>query len=162
MSATRYSLPRSTVVSWGDWFAARVCAEDRGHPTPCWIWQCSSSAAGYARTFVRFAGSRYTKGHRLAYAALVGPILRGLEIDHLCRQTMCVNPGHLEPVTPHENITRAIPYSRARNALMRKAMCGRGHLQSPENTFVDSRGWRNCRPCKSEIKRAYRRRLRGL
>lgn len=40
------------------------------------------------------------------YELLVGPIPPGLQIDHLCRNKICVNPAHLEPVTHRENLMR--------------------------------------------------------
>jgi hypothetical protein len=33
----------------------------------------------------------------------VGPIPSGMQIDHLCRNTLCVNPDHMEVVTNAEN-----------------------------------------------------------
>jgi hypothetical protein len=44
--------------------------------------------------------------HRAAYTMLVGPIPEGLTIDHLCRNQLCVNPAHLEPVTQSVNTRR--------------------------------------------------------
>ncbi|MEV7034630.1 HNH endonuclease signature motif containing protein [Streptomyces sp. NPDC093272] len=40
------------------------------------------------------------------YEQHVGPIPAGMELDHLCFVTMCVNPTHMEPVTPEENLRR--------------------------------------------------------
>jgi hypothetical protein len=37
---------------------------------------------------------------------MVGPVPEGMELDHLCRVHPCVNPEHLEPVTPRENKLR--------------------------------------------------------
>jgi hypothetical protein len=44
--------------------------------------------------------------HRFVYEWLVGPISEGLELDHLCSNTLCINPDHLEPVTGEENRRR--------------------------------------------------------
>jgi hypothetical protein len=77
--------------------------EDRGHSSPCWIWQGVPEASGYAR--VQYRGRRWAV-HRAFYTQLVGEIPPGLTIDHLCRTRLCVNPEHLEPVTHVENAKR--------------------------------------------------------
>jgi len=45
--------------------------------------------------------------HVIAYELQYGPIPEGLELDHLCRQTLCIRPEHLEAVTHQENMRRA-------------------------------------------------------
>lgn len=42
----------------------------------------------------------------LAYEKYAGSISDGLELDHKCRNTPCINPRHLEPVTHAENMRR--------------------------------------------------------
>jgi len=71
----------------------------------CWILDSHVSNKGYSRLWcwnIRFLG------HRFTYDFFVRPLgkANGLELDHLCRNTLCVNPNHLEPVTGLENIKR--------------------------------------------------------
>lgn len=80
-------------------------AEDRGYATSCWIWNGPPwSRAGYCRVILN---GKTRLAHRAMYEQEVGPIPRGLTIDHLCRQTSCVNPSHLEPVTRKINSRRS-------------------------------------------------------
>jgi hypothetical protein len=44
--------------------------------------------------------------HRWSYRYHVGPLIDGLHLDHLCRVRNCVNPYHLEQVTPEINAAR--------------------------------------------------------
>lgn len=82
----------------------RFVIEDRGFESACWIWQLKKDRYGYGHTAVR--GKEYM-AHRLYYERGVGPIPVGYVIDHLCCVKDCVNPDHLEPVTPSENHWRA-------------------------------------------------------
>lgn len=104
---------------------ARIAIEDHGHETPCWIWQKGITGSGYATG--RPAGCT-THGlmHRRSYEASVGPIPDGLVLDHLCRQTACVNPAHLEAVTQSENMLRAPFRGRMVKAVALNIMGGGG------------------------------------
>lgn len=73
--------------------------------TDCWLSTYAKGTSGY--TAIGISGGRHARSHRLAYAALVGPIPKGLHLDHLCMVRHCVNPDHLEPVTAEENARRA-------------------------------------------------------
>jgi hypothetical protein len=70
----------------------------------CWEWRGAVGSSGYG---VFHAGPGLELAHRFAYEALVGPIPEGCDLDHLCGNTRCVNPAHLEPVTHAENVRRA-------------------------------------------------------
>ena len=122
---------------------------DRGDG--CWAWLGTPTEKGYGRLDV---DGRFWMAHRYSYTLLVGPIPDGLQIDHLCRNRLCVNPAHLEPVTQRENIVRGISPA-AMNAS--KTHCKRGHEFTPENTGVDASGGRYCRTCKRFLLRLNRR-----
>lgn len=68
----------------------------------CWLWGgARNGVGGYGRFS---AGRRRYVAHRFAYEELVGPVPPGHELDHfVCANTMCVNPRHVEPVTPQEH-----------------------------------------------------------
>jgi hypothetical protein len=73
--------------------------EDRGYDTPCWIWQRTKTkpnpkggAGGYGKT--RYKGKEYL-AHRLYYQEAKGPIPKGMQIDHLCKQRGLREPGPL-------------------------------------------------------------------
>lgn len=80
----------------------------------CWLWCGSLTYDGYG---IFREDNRRTGAHRFAYEWHVGAIPDGLHLDHLCRVRNCVNPEHLEPVTPQENDRRA----RERAAMDRSA-----------------------------------------
>lgn len=81
---------------------------DKSSPTECWIWKAAKHRNGYGNFWT---GKRPMLAHRYAYTILVGPILTGLQIDHLCRNRACVNPAHMEPVTLQENLRRGQGFS---------------------------------------------------
>lgn len=125
---------------------------------PCWLRNpTAKSTTGYD---VFGVAGKTIGSHRVAYELWVGPIPAGMEIDHVChpgdgscppekcRHRRCVNPSHLEVVTPDENKRRSWCAS-ARNGA--KTHCVRGHEFTPENTRIKMGRWgnevRGCRKC---------------
>lgn len=109
-------------------------------PDGCWIWTGGQLHHGYGSAWHE---GRFWQAHRLSYTVHVGPIGDDVVIDHLCRNTSCVRPDHLEPVTQRTNVLRGDSPS-AVNA--RKQACNEGHLFS-EHGHTNKRGHRVCRPC---------------
>ena len=129
----------------------------------CWLWQKALDRDGYGV----IQAPRRDSAHRVAYLAFVGLITDGAVIDHRCHSEdltcaggrdcshrRCVNPAHLELVTPGENTLRGRSPS-AENA--RKTHCKWGHEFTPENTIQRHDG-RACRACRRIASAAYKRR----
>lgn len=128
--------------------AERVEAAISPEPTTgCWLW-AGAACGGYGNIW----DGRPRRAHRVVYELRVGPIPPGLQLDHLCRNTMCVNPRHLEPVTARENNRRSRSPS-ALNAI--KTKCHAGHALSGRNLVVFD-GSRACRTCRVEATRRWR------
>lgn len=107
----------------------------------CWIWKREKTQ----RYGTIKHDCKLYMVHRLSYELLISKIPDGCELDHLCRNTFCINPHHLEPVTHKENILRGVGQC-AINA--RKTHCIRGHPLSGKNLKITTSGSRRCRICK--------------
>lgn len=67
----------------------------------CWLWTAGKFPDGYGS--FRFDGVM-TGSHRVSYELTYGAIPAGMEIDHRCRNRLCVRPDHLRAVTKKQNL----------------------------------------------------------
>ena len=112
----------------------------------CWEWTASCGGGGKPPRYGQFkvrAGLN-VKAHRYSYGA--GP--EDLSLDHLCRNTICVRPSHLEAVTIKVNILRGTSPCALNH---RKTSCPKGHLY-----YLGLDGRRRCRKCKNASFRKWR------
>lgn len=117
----------------------------------CFVWEGNDNRVGYG--IVSFRGKRWYT-HRLAYTAAYGRIPDGLVIDHLCRNTLCFRPSHLEAVTQQVNTQRG--------STGQKTRCRNGHEFTQANTYISRFGHRTCRACRAMRERSRRARLFGI
>jgi hypothetical protein len=140
-------MPRFSSRSPEDRFWSKVTGDAF---TSCWTWTGAQNSNGYGNFTP--ASRVYVMAHRFAYEALITEIPSGLQIDHLCLNRLCVNPWHMEPVTPRVNVLR----SNNRAGLnARRTECINGHPFDAANTGHARRGGRVCRACSREAQRRY-------
>lgn len=109
--------------------------------TECWLWTAANNGNGYGVFTVQ---RKHIYAHRYSWEQTHNEkIQNNLQIDHLCKNTLCVNPDHLEPVTHRENLMRSSGWA-AINA--NKTHCPQGHEYTKENTRIAD-GSRDCRIC---------------
>lgn len=144
-------------------FAGKVEVSANG----CWHWTAALAPTGYGSFKVR---SVTTGAHRFSYLALSGPIPAGLFLDHQCHtkaiergeceggstclHRRCVNPSHLKPVTPRENVLISLSWA-AEHA--KRTTCVNGHELKGDALYVRPGGGRACYQCHRELDRRQRR-----
>jgi hypothetical protein len=111
--------------------------EKRSIPEPntgCWIW-------------LNYLGCRGQYGHfrnnlasRASFIAFNGYDPIGLDVDHICHNSWCVNPDHLQAITHLENCARRAA---------RTSTCKNGHVFDSVTHRPNGRTHRRCSVCLS-------------
>jgi hypothetical protein len=114
----------------------------------CWVWKNAKDKDGYG---IFWDQTKIIKAHRFSYQLFKDKIPQGLQINHLCKNTSCVNPNHLEVVSCRENLMKGDTIAK-QNA--EKTHCKRGHEFNNKNTRF-FKNERYCLPCHQELQRQY-------
>lgn len=109
----------------------------------CWLWTGRLSTGGYSQI------TNGTFTHRWSYQHFIGPIPKGMVVDHLCEVRHCVNPTHFAIVTQRENVLRGRGIT-AEN--VKKTHGKHGHLLEGWNVIIRTHKtkklpYRICREC---------------
>lgn len=132
--------------------------------TGCWVWTARTrrgfrlGSPGYGAISNPGKGNGSSSAHIVVYEYMVGEVPRGLVLDHLCRNTLCCNPYHLDPVTQRVNILRGEGVAAKYAA---QTHCKRGHPFEGWNLIVRSNGNRDCRTCAAASNKASQARKRN-
>lgn len=126
------------------------CDDGRG---PCWVPDTKPERTGYVR--LKRDGKRRL-AHRLALSLVGRTVPAGYQADHLCRNTACCRPRHLDIVTPRTNTLRSTGASAVASVT---GICKAGlHLLTPDN-LVPAKlrlGARVCLACRRAYEAGYR------
>ena len=122
----------------------------------CWIWIGAKDRYGYG---VFYAERRRHRAHKWLYERCFGCVSNGLELGHVVfssgrHDPACVCPVHVRPITHKENLLEAPTGIAAINAA--KEYCPHGHGYTPDNTYVDPDGNRECCTCRTLRDRQFR------
>jgi hypothetical protein len=117
----------------------------------CWLWRGATSRSKSGSCYGAFNWIGVTcKAHIAGFILAGRTIPEGLELDHLCRNQLCVNPDHLEAVTHAENVRRGRSVEASQLRKNAGSRCANGHLWTPENTY-EFRGLRTCKICRKNL-----------
>jgi hypothetical protein len=117
--------------------------------TNCWNWTRARDGFGYG--YFRYKRHTY-RVHRFVYAWLKNPLPtarygKGVPVlDHICKNTSCCNPDHLELVSQKENMLRG---SSPMAIHSKQTHCIKGHLlPDSKKESKNGRPTRRCVLCR--------------
>lgn len=101
----------------------------------CWNWLGRLDNGGYGRFCI--GNGKWHKAHRISYTLFKGDIPDGLVVRHLCNNTKCVNPEHLEIGTHKQNTADMYASNRQPN----KKGSHNGRNKFIEKDILEIRQW---------------------
>jgi len=83
--------------------------------TGCWIWMGSTKTSRGEERGRYMIGGKREYAHRIAYRLFKGDVPEGMQVNHHCDNTICVNPDHLYLGTQQDNVTDRVVRGREGN-----------------------------------------------
>lgn len=127
----------------------------------CWVWQGAirNKAHGYGVFWFNGKNKMAPRMSLFIFERISEDILnnKNLHTDHLCRNRICVNPDHLEIVTPKENAFRGMGVAGQNS---RKTKCPKGHPYD-RTVYAKSHTMRVCSICSRVSNRRWAEKKKG-
>jgi hypothetical protein len=116
----------------------------------CWLWTGVLKPSGHGNLYYTPEPKKHVtlKAHRASMIIHGIDIPKGMFVLHKCDNPKCVNPDHLYIGTHNDNMRDMKERGRGRNSYYYKTHCPKGHEYTPQNTVLNSKGWRYCKACK--------------
>jgi hypothetical protein len=107
-----------------------------------WTGSCVKSLAGHGYGQCWFDNRRWFT-HRFFWEQANGPVPDGLEIDHKCRNKLCVNVEHLRVATHKENMNN-------------RDVCEKSHCKCGGELTIMPSGGKICKLCRDRRVKIWR------
>lgn len=91
--------------------------ESKYEPEPnsgCWLWTggIDITDAGISYGYMWLSHTKKVRAHRFSYELYKGKIPLGFQIRHMCHNSLCVNPNHLDVGTSQDNMNDKVKAGR--------------------------------------------------
>ena len=109
----------------------RYWAKVRKTPGGCWEWTAATNLQGYGR--FRLDG-RMSQAHRVSayWAGIIHSVdfdIDDRDVDHICKNRLCVNPGHLRALDRSTHSSLGTKLTQQQVAEIRKRFATGKYLQ---------------------------------
>ena len=96
-----YNMSKKEFVEW-------ILSKKIVQPDGCWVQnELKPAADGYIK--ITFSGKALS-AHRIIVEIISGDLSGNIVVHHKCHNRGCINPNHLQPVTPEENHAEMFEY----------------------------------------------------
>lgn len=127
----------------------------------CWNWTgwTNKKRGGIGRHAPYGVFQRNRKvvtAHRYFYEIANGIVLDNtVHVHHKCKNTLCVNPDHLERITIEDHSRLHNSLGPTNEIIKTRKTCANGHEWTEETTYVCPKGIRGCKICRLDALRRF-------